>query len=354
MKALHAAAIAGFSLMTGLVVQAQTNATYTNFIRQTQFESGANPIIGYLNGIAPIDEDNSPLAINPGGATFQLWTVREINGQLTSFLLAQTYVSAYMPTVENLSILTEDQTWPTPRTRADRAFQVVVNMDGLLLGETVPEAARRVNLFHHVQPTTDATETQSINWTQASQVSVGSITGNDINIFPFAVHSIPAVSLHKGRGQERFLIESLPDAASDAPATELASKTIQIWPCADGSIAGITNGQRIRFRLPQLTLTLNDLYPNSTTYLKAYRGPLSAVPNSPGRVILESQVPLNQELPKSEIRVVQGYDAVVDTDGEWTFELVTDTPFGRGEYLDHVTFTIDRSLDFKGGIHTIE
>jgi hypothetical protein len=44
---------------------------------------------------------------------------------------------------------------------------------------------------------------------------------------------------------------------------------------------------------------------------------------------------------------------VFDSDGEWTIELLTETPFGL-ERLDHVTFTVDRTLQMNGSVNTID
>jgi hypothetical protein len=86
-------------------------ATYTNFIRQVQFPGG----VAYDASVAPSGQDLSQLAINPGGARFELWTVSSEGP--TSFLLGSTYVGTYIP-VASVVIRSEDTTSPIPRTRA--------------------------------------------------------------------------------------------------------------------------------------------------------------------------------------------------------------------------------------------
>ncbi len=43
-------------------------------------------------------------------------------------------------------------------------------------------------------------------------------------------------------------------------------------PMADGAITGITEGEIIGAVVPTITLTLNDLYPVSSTWAQVYKG----------------------------------------------------------------------------------
>lgn len=337
----------GFALLATAPVQAQT---YTNLIRQVQFPGGSEYDMPVENNYDPNDPTRSLMPIDPGGARFELWTMRASGATLTNILLSSTYVATYMP-VATVAITSEDQTSELPRTRADRPFRVMVNVIGLLSGATVPDASKSVNFYHHVQSYGEGGVGTNIDRTQAVQLSGNSLTTVDDHPFNYAIHSVPSADLTKARGEERFSVYSLADVDSGAPISELAGQTIQIWPVADGAIAGLTQGQNIKFRLPQLTLTLNDLYPSSTTYVQAYKGP--AVLGTVGTVVPGSALVLNESVPQNRILMVDNYDEAVSEDGQWTFELLTSTPFGI-DRLGHVTFNINRSLDFRGSSTTIE
>ena len=110
----------------------------------------------------------------------------------------------------------------------------------------------------------------------------------------YAVTSVPGADRTKVRGEERFSVFSLARLSGD-PRSQLASQFIQIWPVADGSITGITQGQIIRMAMPQLTLTLNDLYPSSTTYAQVYKG--SPAVRSTGTVVPGSNLVVNDTIP---------------------------------------------------------
>jgi len=65
---------------------------YTNFIRQIQYPSG---VVRDINVERQGDGVQSPLSIEPGGALFELWTVK--NNPLTNYLLDSQYVGTYIP-----------------------------------------------------------------------------------------------------------------------------------------------------------------------------------------------------------------------------------------------------------------
>lgn len=363
-----------FLKATGLLLIASgtcfgQSTTYTNFIVQEQYEEG-NPdpvtaIMSNLPSISAPDGQPSELAINPGGARFELYTMNSLDPS-SERLLSSTYVSSYMPAVQGLTIISEDQTGTGPRTRADRPFQVRVTMDGILSGATDPVASKSVDFFHYAQSYGEGGSPLNIDPSQALEISAGSINTNGDHSFPsngvgennvifgglpVYYHSVPSADLTKARGEERFEIWALQDMDSGAPRAELASKTIQIWPVADGTIDGITEGQQIRYRMPQLTLTLNDLYPSSTTYLQAYPG--APALGTVGRVVSGSAISWNAAVPLDRVLVLQNYDEVITQDGLWTFELLTSTPFGI-DRLAYVSFRVDRTLDVKASVNTLE
>jgi len=309
--------------------------TYTNFIRQIQQPSG----VQWDATVAASGSQLSALAINPGGANFQLWTV--LSSPLTNYLLASTYVSTYAP-LATVVVRSEDPYLTIPRTRADRPFYVDLTVSGLLTGATNPVASESVTLMHYVQSYGTGGTGLNLDRTQATLLTQASVTTNGFQTLTYTANSVPGAVRTKVRGEERFSVFSIADY--QAPASQLASQFIQIWPVADGSIAGITQGMLIRFTVPQLTLTLNDLYPSSTSYAQVYMG--NPVLGTVGTVIPGSALVISDTVPNSRVLTLQGYDQVFPTDGLWTLELLTVTPFGT-DRLAYVSFTVQRIISMN-------
>lgn len=336
------------AILISLTTQAWSQAAnYTNFIRQTQYPTG----LVRDSSVANSGQQLSTLPIDPGGAKFELWTVNSTGP--TSYLLSSSYVGTYIP-MAVLAIRSEDTTSDVLRTRADRPFYVDLSIQGLHNGATDPDASKAVNFYWHVQSYGAKGTGVNIDTTQATLKSTTKIDQNGSQTLTFAMTSIPSTgSLTKVRGEERFSVYSLQDnnMTPAVPPNKLASQTIQIWPVADGSITGITSGQTVRYQLPQLTFTLNDLYPNSTTYAQAYPG--NAALNTEGKIINGSALALDESVPQDRVLVVSDYADALGADGIWTIELITKTPFGI-ERLAYVTFNLDRTMKVNGTFTTIE
>lgn len=340
MKTLLQSLIAA-TLLGGSWSSAQT--TYTNFIRQVQFPSAVQKDVS----VASAGQQPSDLAIDPGGARFELWTVANTT-PLKSYLLETRYVGTYIP-LSTVTIRSEDTTGAIMRTRADRPFYVDVTVTGLLSGATDPEPSKSVKFLRHVQSYGTNGTGITIDRTQAILLTQTTITTNGTQNLTFALTSIPGANRAKVRGEERFSVFSLEDY--QAPESQLASQFIQVWPVADGAIAGITQNQLVQFSLPAVTLTLNDLYPNSTTYAQVYKG--NAVLGTTGKIVPGSSLVINDSVPQSRVLSLVNYDSVFDSDGRWTIELLTKTPFGT-DRLAFVSFDLDRTINVNGSFTTIE
>jgi hypothetical protein len=271
---------------------------------------------------------------------------------LQSYLLSSSYVGTYIP-VASVVIRSEDNTAAIPRTRADRPFYVDVTVSGLLSGSEDPDASKGVKFLRHVQSYGVDGTGIGIDRTQATLLSSTSIETNGTRNLTFLINSVPGADRAKVRGEERFSVFSLKDEREtyNVPESQIASQYIQIWPVADGSITGISQGQLIRYSLPQVTLTVNDLYPNSTTYAQVYKGnPQLGVS---GSIVPGSAVTVNDSVPQNRILDLKNYDSVFDEDGRWTMELLTVTPFGT-DRLAYVSFDLDRTINMNGSFTTIE
>lgn len=331
-----------------LLATAGAQEGFTNFIRQVQSPSG----VQYDVTVASTGERQSPLSIEGGGAQFELWTVK--SSPLTSYLLANTKVGAYIP-LASVAIRSEDPYAAIPRTRADRPFYVDIRVSGLTVDPTAPDAAKRVKFLRHVQSYGVGGTGVNLNRSLATLHTQSYITSNTNNqpggvlTQTYTLSAVPGTDLAKRRGEERFSIFCLADTLS--PESQLASQYIQIWPVATGQISGITEGQVIRSKMPPLSVSLADLYPDSRTYAQVYKG--TAQLGVAGTIVPGLGVIRNNTVPTDEVLTLANYDTVFTSDGVWTLELLTSTPFGI-DRLAKVTFTLNRSIQVNGNVTTME
>ncbi|MCH7225780.1 hypothetical protein [Haloferula sp. A504] len=345
MKTHHSLSLLLLLLGTASDVRGQAEDYFTNFLRQVQLPSG----VVWDVTIDPAGEQFSPLPIDPGGARFELWTIQ--NDPLQVYLLDTRYVGTYVP-VANVMIRTGDSyqyTGGIPRTRADQPFIVDVEVSGLLNGEDDPVASKSVNLLRHVQSYGEGGTGENIDRTQATLFHQVSLVDNAIHRLSYTVSSIPGPDRSKVRGEERFSVFSLDDY--QAPASQLASMFVQIWPVADGAISGIEEGDKLRFSTPNLTITLNDLYPDSRTYVQIYPGGPSL--GTEGTVIPGSGYVVYDSVPHDKTLVIDDWGNIITASGDYTMELLTATPFGV-DRLDYVTFNINRDIEVNGSVTTVE
>jgi len=340
MKSIFQTTIA-FALGAILTAPVTADDDYTFFIRQIQMPEA-------LEWDVSVDQEGSqqsPLAINPHGARFELWTVK--SDPLTSYLLDTTYVNSYIPVAE-VSITSEDPYEVIPRTRADRPFTVNITVNGLSSDPDAPEAAKEVKLLRHVQ-SYGSTNGTNINRNQATLLSQGAINSNGTQTLSYNVTSIPGGDRTKVRGEERFSVYSLEDY--QAPESQLDSLFIQVWPVASTEIEGLESGDTIKGNAPQVSIELEDLYPDSYTFAQVYRGGPQLGAN--GTLVPGSALLVDGSVPRDEDLIVKDWDNVIREDGEWVLEVLTVTPFGT-DRLDYVTFTVQRTIKMNGSVTSIE
>lgn len=320
---------------------------FTNLIRQVQINSNAEWDVP----VAKVGQQQSPLPINPGGARFELWTLKSSTAE--EFLIDQRYVGSYVPQ-GTVTIESEDPYVTVMRTRADRPFRVRVNVAQLLTDPSAPEASRKIRLIRHVQAYGNEGNEATINRDNATVLVDTVIDENGDYVYDYSLSSLPGVDRSKLRGEERFTLSTLRDYQGptyDIPPFQVAGQYIQIWPVADGTITGMEDGDSIRFQSPTLTLTLNDLYPESRTYAQIYKGP--PVLGTVGTPVPGSAIVFNDAVPHDRVLVLDQWDSVIDESGQWTMELLTETPFGI-DRLDTLTFNINRDIQVNGTVTTVE
>lgn len=328
--------------------------SYVNNIRQWQMPSGVS--WDAESAVLANGTRLSELAINPGGARFDLWTIKSstVTG-LTNYLLDSSYVGTYVP-IASIAIRSEDGSGAVPRTRADRPYYVDVSVSGLRSGASDPEASKSVKFLKHVQSYGANGTGLGIDRTQATLFSQSSITTNGMQTLTYSITMIPGVDRSKIRGEERYSVFSLADY--QAPESQLASKYIQVWPVAVATVSGIPQTGLIQYPLPPITLTLTDLYPNSTTYAQVYEG--EPRPGVTGTIVPGSALVTHESDPKDRVLTLTNYDSVLPKDGRWTLEVITVTPFGTERVATPTGgpaatgFGLDRTIEMNGTFTTIE
>lgn len=335
LRCLRAVGAAVLALATALPIGA---GDYTFFIRQVQLPDELEwDIVVPQQGSQP-----SPLPVNPNGARFELHTVR--SSPLTSYLLDSTYVNSYIP-VGDVIITSEDPYSVIPRTRADRPFTVTFNVNGLSFDPEAPPAARSVKILRHVQAYPGRSNGDNLNRKHATLHAQCSVSDNGQHSIEFDLSAIPASNRLKVRGEERFSVYSLEDHG--APESQLASKFIQIWPVATSVMEGMDAGETIKAVAPEITVHLEDLYPNSWTYAQVYKGPPQL--GTTGALVPGASIIIDGSVPRDEMIKIKKWDNVIHDDGQWTLEVVTSTPFGL-DRLGHVTFNVQRTISVRGNV----
>lgn len=331
-------------------VSAQTTVTYSNFIRQVQMPSGVE---WDITGLAPSGERESQFSVENDGARFELWTIK--SSPVTPYLLDSKFVGAYIPGGA-LTITSDDPYGPIPRTRADKPFYVkrkVTGLQALINGILGPLASRSVLYLHHSQSYGTTGFGEGINRALATLVSQISLTENLVdtenNGRGIQRYTILSGSGGNIRGEERFSIFSVADIL--APSSQLASQYIQILPITTGDITGIENEQTIGVKVLRVDVSAKNLYPGTTTSLQIYPGPKSD--EADAKTIPASVMMGDINKPKDDSRTVDLTAEHITSDGKWTLELVTATPWGV-ERLKYVTFNVSRNLQVNSMIGTME
>lgn len=335
-------------LLSSLLLCSQAFAAgegYTNFIRQTQQETGVvwnMPVVSKGQGASLGTLDSK-------GALFQLWTVETATAK--DYLLDQKLVGAYLPAA-TVTVKTLDPYDKFPRTRADQPFTVTYQVSNLLSGTNLPLASTRVLLEQYTKAYTSATQkspfppTTAISGTPFSSAYITNNTTGTTVTFP--VTSLKSPDPSKIKGEEHFVIHALSDGT--ITQTQIAGAFVQVWPATYGGVQGITAGQKIRFSLPPLTATYTDIYPGASVWSQIYKGPQKL--GTQGARLPGSEWTNSDPYSQGKILPISDYSNLAPTDGEYTIEMLSLTPFGL-ERIDHVTFTVDRTLQINAQMGAI-
>ena len=298
------------------------------FLRQLQRETGIVWDRPLTPGI-PLELDRDPL-----GSLYQLWSIESSGAR--SHLLDQRMIGAYLPGAE-IRVITLDTDSPFPRSRVDQPFTLEIKLTGLLDGFGLPDPFTRVLLEHHVSSANGVKPLPTAEEIRANTpLEGGLITSNGSTFLKFPASFLKADDPTTARGEEHFVIRTLPDSSLDS--VPLASAFVRICPVASGSIQGISQNQKINGNFPTLQLTLTDLYPRSDTRLMLFAG--SSATDAEGSVI--TAFPMNREQIESVNLEVSDLGDRISTNGTYTLALASETVFGNELLCDPVTFSVNR------------
>lgn len=263
---------------------------------------------------------------SPRAALYQKWTIDESRGQT---LTDQWLAGSNFPSVR-LRVRTLDPAGKSPRTRVDQPFKLEIEIAGLLSDLDLPLTASRLLIQRHLVPSNTGTETLRV---PSGAFSSAYLRDNGRTMLPFTASALTAKDPTMARGEELFEIHTL-SGVGRLP-TQLASARVQVLPVASGTIHGIRQGDKLDGgTLPQLTLTLTDLYPRSASHLLLFKGRQI---NGVEPVVLNSCVIDSDSCENRRIQVGD-LASKITSDGFHTLALVSDTIYGRELLCEPVTF----------------
>lgn len=312
---------------------------YTNIVRQHDQNTG---VFWDIQNVAPNGSSQSKEKLDVGGALFQLWTIDNETGR--DYLLDQKVVGVYLPKAQ-IVVNTLDPFAEYPRTRADQPFSVDITVSDLIssLGGllNLPLAATSVLAEHHLAPYPPGVISLPIaSILSGNPLASGFITKNGTTKLNFEHSTLQPAPGEKPFGEEHFVVHSLTDGSIGQ--TQLASGFVQVWPVATGTLEGIQDGQKIGFNPPRLSVSLVDLYPGSYSYIRVRNETTGAV-----TALEQSQFVLDEKPTDTEkLMTVSDYGNELPDEGPYTFELVTETPFGTDVLATRRVF-VDRVLEVR-------
>lgn len=289
-------------------------------------------------------------AVDADSALFELYTNWVKSDGTTEFMkLDDITVASFLPGV-TISTSSLDSHVPTT-TRADENYTVSVNVSGLLSAPTDADYTKSVvvgrgyieySLANYSATTSSATY-HSDQW----------VTQTNGAWSDTRAHSLPGDSTDKAAGAEIISVFLHPDSGLDY---RLASAEVLIMPTATASIDNIFSGQVFRTAPTGGEITVTDAYPRSTTYARIYKGGTDDSSASATTISGTSKTVNGTNKPQSFTLSYGNLQAYLPTDGLYTMQVVTLTPFEEGipKVLEEESFTINRSVTINGNIHSAE
>lgn len=369
------------ALVASALAMVTPSSAREDFIRETVYGDYLNWYCGYEELLIdrPISTQVTPgtytgeflssLPLTPGGAHYALY-----DGTNPCEPLDEKWVGVFLPK-PRIYIETEDESWPTPRTRADKPFWARIEMSGLLVSteaNPVPIEATRAQAF--IGYRYPKNRTTFVNNSDPVVVKTFAITSNTRPGMPITmvdpvskkenVYTQIPLNLNgtvlppfRQMGEEYVEVWAKPD--NNVCTRMLDRNAVQIWPVATISVLGIADNQKIIKSMPAVTFAMKELYPKSKTWVQIYSGaPVQISPLYPvakaGTPIEGSVFECDQPTPQEWTfnLTPQVFNKYIPADGVYTMEVVTSTPFneGRPERLLYVTFQVSRTVKVHGSV----
>lgn len=338
---------------------------YVNFVRQIQEDSG----IEWDVSVAPSGSMLSPEGVGPHGSLFQLWSIHSLTA--SEYRLDEEFVSAYTADAA-IAIITGDPYEHIARTRVDKAFTVEVSVSGLLeqtgvLG--VPLSATQVLLRHEAAEFPEGQHSFDAEGEGASdsggllgeplrplrEIAAAILNSNGLVRLDYPVTNLTGDDLTQVEGEEVWTVFAVDGGLLGLPLVAgdmLESATLQVWPIADATISGLDPAANYE-TVPPVSVSLRDLYPDSTTHVRVYAGAPTSQPTEPSKVqssyvIIQDSIPQNRTINLDEL------DDYFPKTGSYTIEVVHETPFGTEVLTQFYPVNIDRTISIRGSVYTTE
>lgn len=336
----------------------------------------------YIYASADSGSADVPFPISASGDVFDMY-VQGTAWDTLVYWVDSKVVNAYSP-AGSFAVTSEDP-WIVgslatgnyiKRTRADRTYGVSLTVSGLSADPTAPPSATSVRL-DRVGVNYNTTTYSALGAVPYAQVSY-SLGSNGISDWTVS-NSLTPLNSTKVVGEERWQVYRLADintfdGTTTVPETVINNVTVQVWPMSDVTLEGIVDGQEILDSLPSLSVQLKDVYPDSYTYCQVYKG--TQVLGTVGAKVAGSEIFYGKhftDLYNAEHGIIAVYsDATVEpqnpdkffvslsascpTDGTYTLEVITETPFSGSlvtpvygaERLKWITFKVNRRTAIRG------
>lgn len=284
-----------------------------------------------------------------GSVRYSLYTIK--NEDNTPYFLDEKTVSSYHPQA-TMKITSADPYEAIPRTRVDQPFTVEYEVSGIITDDPDAHEAAKSVVFDHRHTVYAPGESEAPSNATYVVHDHDPVTENGTHRLENIMTQIQSDNLPDARGEEIFSIYSNPDWGVAPDASLLATKRVQIWPIAKGTFTGIDTTVEYS-ELPDVSVTLADLYPASTTYLRLYKGAPTASPSTVLK-INSSFVIINDVKPINRDYVLTELDSKIPDDGIYTVELIHETPFGADLLSQVYPFNIKRGIKVNGSVNSSE
>jgi hypothetical protein len=305
-----------------------------------------------------------PLPISEEGNLFELFA-RGTAWDTNVYLLDTKLIRAYAPAA-TVQIVSEDpyirgdagSSRYVKRTRADRPYHLHVQTSGLVPGSPNP-AENSVYFASHgcnynLQTLSGIGQEQYL-------LEEGNLGNVDMTLGPL-YHQLNSPTATGACGEQVFTL--VRHAADGVPDTVLVQPTLQIWPVASAEVENVAQDQVFIDKIPSVVFHYKNVYPDSRTYVQIYPGPASLGTN--GTLVQGSErrfgshynpeLADSADVPQTLAITVDALSNYTSTDGIYTVEVLTETPFfsRSPERLAVVTFEVDRVISSRGKLSTSE